>query len=213
MAGHGSALPLIIVPAFFLHWSVVNVVSAIAQTPTYPITGYREDSFAGYLIGGLLAGALIGAVVGQVQVSVLRQVVRFDHRWIWGSAAGWSVGASLGMGLAAGMERNLLPVFLWRGVAAFGVGLFAAGLLASILQYRLLREHSPAAYLWIPGYALSWLLGGSIGGLLNEAIIGTYGVFLPGALAKVAAAVAMGVVAPFLSGVVLWKLLRSPGES
>jgi hypothetical protein len=94
-----------------------------------------------------MVGVSMGAGVGFLQARALRSWLPRPRRWL--------VASTVGMGI---------PFLLWdtgsllgiRGVFSLPSCILLGGLLAGILQERLLRSRFPRSLLWIPTSIVAW---------------------------------------------------------
>ena len=139
----------------------IGLFSGLAETP---------GPAAALVTVGLMAatGVLEGAIVGLAQWWVLRDAIpRLTRRaWVWATILGaliaWFL-ASLSMSFADFSQPtdpsavSESPQSLVLLVAA-GMGL-GAGLVLSLVQWRVLRKQVDRAWLWLPANALAWAAG------------------------------------------------------
>jgi hypothetical protein len=128
---------------FWLKWFLLTVVG-------WPI-GFVLGMFLGHvLLGNAMIAITVGAAVGLLQWCALRTVVPGSGWW----APASTVGLGLGFGLYAAVDYLLgYPHNDGLGWAvAYGLG----GLLAGVLQQRILRPHVSHAGWWILACAAGW---------------------------------------------------------
>lgn len=113
-------------------------------------------------------GALEGIIVGWAQWSVLRYAITGITRRTWivativGGVLAWMLGsipmtiAGLSSGSASSVAEEPPQAFVLLLAAALGLG---AGLILSVAQWWVLRDHVTRAWRWLPANALAWGAG------------------------------------------------------
>ncbi len=108
-------------------------------------------------IRALLAGLLAGAVIGFVQWLMLRQLWPVSPLWIAATAAGLGIGSALSV-VVVGNGLSTGAVVL-RGLIT--------GVVIAALQWLLLRDIAPNAWLWAfavaAGWPLAWFVTKTVG--------------------------------------------------
>ena len=143
---------------FWLKWFLLTVVG--------PPIGFVLGMFLGHvLLGNAMIAITVGATVGLLQWCALRTVVPGSGWW----APASMVGLGLGLGLCAAVDYLLgyphIDIILeWPLV--YGLG----GLLAGVLQQRILRPHVSHAGWWILACAAGWSSS-----IIGMAIVGAGG--------------------------------------
>ena len=162
-------------------------------------------------------GVLEGALVGLFQWLVLRIAIPGITRgaWVWatilGALVAWFL-ASLSMSFADFSQPvdpsavSEPPQSLVLLVAA-GMGL-GAGLVLSLLQWRVLRKHVDRAWLWLPANALAWAAGMPL--IFAAVDLAQKATSTLGSIAVMAAGIALaGAIVGALHGLALLYLARS----
>lgn len=103
-------------------------------------------------VSGLLAGAIAGAAIGLAQWLVLRRAFDVNLVWIAATAAGLAIGSAVAQTLI-GNSMDVAPVAL-RGLVS--------GAFVGALQWLVLREVAPNAWIWFIVVAVAWPLAWSI---------------------------------------------------
>ena len=98
----------------------------------------------------------MGAAVGLLQRRALRSLLPQPGRWVWASVLG--VGAPFLVSDLSGVVW--IPIGYTLGVAAL-----AGGLLAGVLQARLLRERLGGGWAWVGASGLGWWLATGAAGI------------------------------------------------
>jgi hypothetical protein len=180
------------------------------------------DSLAGVVAGAALvvavAGVTEGGVVGWAQHRVLRtarpqlRLRRWVGATILGAVVAWGLGmlpsTLLDMSDAAGGTTPAEPgLGIQLGLAAV-LGLVAGSILGAP-QARVLRDHAPRAWRWIPANAVAWAAGMPLVFLVAGGV--PEGWTLPAILGVVAATLLLvGAVVGAIHGWVLVRLLGHP---
>ena len=118
-----------------------------ARTGMRPPVGTSTADFLTTLVGWLAAGAILGAA----QSVVLRSASIPVKKWVFASIAGFGIGAVIldwplqALGLLGNIPGPVEPIILTHG----------GGILASILQYFLLRREGISGERWL----LFWIIG------------------------------------------------------
>jgi hypothetical protein len=171
------------------------------------IIGVHEDSDSIILKLGLdnaAAFICLVAVVGLMQWLALRRVLRRAGFWVPASIIGFTISSGIHTVVCYvwGYPDNLdhLP-----GTLVWAIAFVVGGVLAGVLQQRILRRHVRWSAWWVPASAVGW--GLSMIGLGISSFFPPNGrpfIVLP----LVLASVLLGIVT---GGVLIW-LLRQPTQ-
>lgn len=148
----GSALAMLVMfmTGFFL-------ISLVAETLTSRPAETVFEERAAFVIGLSVIFTLCGAGIGLVQWLLLRRRIPHAGGWVWGSAFGFAMLALLYFAL-----YDRIPE-LASEVVHNGVG----GLVAGVIQWRILRRQTAQAGWWLPASSLGMILAGLINLLLG----------------------------------------------
>ncbi|MEK7724742.1 MAG: hypothetical protein AAB336_10365 [Acidobacteriota bacterium] len=143
-------------------------------------------------------GLGMGAGVGLAQWLIFRKFSEMSPLWILFSA--------LGMGIPF-IILDLIPI----GTVSYKLALSVAfsALVVGLLQFLLLKKHSPKAYLWIFGSFIGWTLGVAIVFIINYTMLikVTGYMNLVMALVNLLLILAGGIVLGVISGITLKKII------
>lgn len=106
-----------------------------------------------------MVGVGMGAGVGFMQARVL-------HQWL-GSSAPWTATSAFGLGLPF-ILGDLLDVAGVEHLYSLPIYVLMGGLIAGVLQAKLLRSHASGVSRWIPACVVAWGVPAGIV-LLNDA--------------------------------------------
>jgi hypothetical protein len=159
----------------------------------FPLGGLAATLLLGQVdteLEGLLGGLIAGGVIGTVQLWALRPLLSIDWRWIVATAAGLGAGVGLSVLIVGGETTQ--DAFLMRAPIT--------GLVLSIAQWWLLKDHLQRAFWWIPAliiiYTLAWFVTAQVIGTSLEMGFVVFGA--SGAL-----------VYQVFTGGLLWRLLQA----
>jgi len=176
-----------------LNWTVHNIwviiisyiISMIALLFIHDAFGFSMSDDGTYLSNAVMhigSGIILGFFTGLAQILLLRKHFRVSFFWVWALVTGFVAAETIAGIILWQMEiyRGLINVFNnnnhWPEASIFAF----AGLVAGILQIRLLKPHFTGRFYWIAASTLGWglLILSTYLGLLNF----LFGALLYGAL-------------------------------
>ena len=202
-----SLAPWVANQRFWLRWTLVTIASVLWMLVVN--MGLMITIQGPSIVGLLLSSWMVGLGQGWV----LRPHMRHGNRWLWATTLGLVISFYTGMILGW-----MLIASLTQAQAAIAVQWFSGlmsglwvGSVMGLAQWWVLRRHCRHSWVWVPGSALAWGLGLTVGFLPwpierllpNVTPIGSRLLTLMPLLAGVA-------IASSLSGLVLATLLGLP---
>jgi hypothetical protein len=149
----GSALAMLVMfmTGFFLvSLTIETLTSRFAEI-------VFDEEGAAFVIGLSVVFTLCGAGIGLVQWLLLRRRIPHAGGWVWGSALGFAVLVLLYFAL-----YDRIPE-LASEVVHNGAG----GLVAGVIQWRILRQQTAQAGWWLPVSSFGMILAGLVNLLLG----------------------------------------------
>ncbi|MFH1681149.1 MAG: hypothetical protein ABIH26_10955 [Candidatus Eisenbacteria bacterium] len=161
---------------FWGRWLAATTIGWVVGAVSAIVLSYLVVNLVYPKTTNLIVGVCMGAAVGLSQKIAARRWLSLSHAWTRGAAIG------LGIPFVLGVLADELRPFGVRlpedgpfGVLLVGVG---GGLIAGLLQVRVLRPHTSRAGAWawasVLSWGLAWLsttLGGPVG-LLGGVVLG-----------------------------------------